>query len=60
MPVVMKRPSQKGALTLQIGFCVGIAKLADHFGRQTMVIGSWIVFIAFSVACGSAKSMAQL
>ncbi|KAJ9155205.1 Multidrug resistance protein 3 [Pleurostoma richardsiae] len=43
-----------------IGFCLGIAKLADHFGRQIMVIASWTVFVAFSIGCGCSKTMTQL
>jgi MFS family permease len=41
-------------------FLLIIAKLSDIFGSKILLIGSNTMFLAFSIACGSAKTMNQL
>ncbi|QDS73246.1 hypothetical protein FKW77_004100 [Venturia effusa] len=41
-------------------FLLIMAKLSDIFGPKLLLMGSNVMFLAFSVACGSAKTMNQL
>ncbi|CAM1502261.1 Fc.00g042450.m01.CDS01 [Cosmosporella sp. VM-42] len=47
-------------LLTYMGFAVCVSKLSDIYGRRNMLVASWVVFIAFSQGCGSAKSMTAL
>ncbi|KID89864.1 Major facilitator superfamily domain, general substrate transporter [Metarhizium guizhouense ARSEF 977] len=47
-------------LLTYMGFAVCIAKLSDIYGRRNMLILSWIIFIAFSMGCATAKGMIEL
>jgi MFS family permease len=42
------------------GFAVCVAKLSDIYGRKNMIVGSWVIFVAFSMACALPKTMLQL
>ena len=44
----------------RLGFAICIAKLSDIYGRRNMVLFSWIIFIAFSLACALSKNMTSL
>ena len=43
-----------------LGFAVCIAKLSDIYGRRSMLMVSWVLFIGFSLGCASAKDMVAL
>ncbi|KAJ4421084.1 hypothetical protein N0V82_003988 [Gnomoniopsis sp. IMI 355080] len=43
-----------------LGFAIGFAKLADHFGRLPVFLFSWLIFSSFSLGCGFATTMPQL
>ena len=43
-----------------VGSAVMIARIADVLGRKLVVVCAFIIFAAFSLACGWSKSMNQL
>jgi len=43
-----------------VAFLLIIAKLSDLLGPKLVLILSNVVFLAFSIACGTAKTMTQL
>ncbi|KAK3691698.1 hypothetical protein LTR37_018491 [Vermiconidia calcicola] len=47
-------------LLTYMAFAIIIARLSDIFGRKVVEICSFVVFIAFSLACGLSKNMMQL
>ncbi|PHH77778.1 hypothetical protein CDD80_202 [Ophiocordyceps camponoti-rufipedis] len=47
-------------LLTYMGFSVCISKLSDIYGRRNMLLLSWTLFMGFSLACASAKSMMML
>lgn len=47
-------------LLTYMAFATGISQLSDIYGRRNTLLFSWIIFIAFSMGCGAANSMAAL
>ncbi|KAM0333533.1 hypothetical protein ACHAQA_002198 [Verticillium albo-atrum] len=47
-------------LLTYMAFATGIAQLSDIYGRRTLLLLSWSIFIAFSMGCGAANSMTAL
>jgi len=43
-----------------LGFLIIIAKLSDIFGRKALIQSCLVVFVAFSIGCGAARSLTQL
>ncbi|KAI0177838.1 major facilitator superfamily transporter [Pestalotiopsis sp. NC0098] len=43
-----------------LGFAVFVSRFSDIIGRRTAFTGAYIVFVAFSLACGVAQNMTQL
>jgi len=43
-----------------MGFAVIIARLSDAIGRKTTLVASWVMFGAFSLGAGLAKTLGQL
>ncbi|KAI1456625.1 major facilitator superfamily transporter [Annulohypoxylon moriforme] len=43
-----------------LGFAVLFARISDVIGRRNAFLVSYLIFIAFSLACGFAKSLTQL
>ncbi|CEJ93555.1 hypothetical protein VHEMI09135 [[Torrubiella] hemipterigena] len=47
-------------LLTYMGFAVFVSRLSDVYGRKTIVMFSWTLFVAFSLGCASAQSMMSL
>ena len=45
---------------MSIGFATIFARASDGIGRQEATIVAWILFGAFSLRCGLAKTLSQL
>ena len=45
---------------MSIGFATIFARASDGIGRQEATIVAWILFGAFSLGCGLAKTLSQL
>jgi MFS family permease len=43
-----------------LGFAVIFSRVADVAGRRDAFLGAFVIFLAFSIACGCAQSLPQL
>ncbi|KAK5996260.1 Efflux pump FUS6-like protein [Cladobotryum mycophilum] len=44
----------------EVGFAVILARLSDAIGRKTVIVGSFALFLASSMACGASTTLNQL
>jgi MFS family permease len=53
-------PISKGLTKVIVAGGALFARMGDVFGRKTPVIGSFVAFGVFSIACGFAQNLNQL